>query len=196
MYGKDIERMLKSTNKIKKFIEDGVDSLTRAMSGRLSVDEYRQEVASPYSGSFSALMSSLDDIESDCDKMKKMDNQNYCDKTEINNSIGSPWTEFARLKTGIQDLSSYYDAHPSLQYLGEKTAMCLLMNTVLTLVIDAKWALITYHDYTQRGFDNLYNDNTPSITFTKDVQGNQTTGNITQANDDNVHVKQPSTDPY
>ena len=71
-----------------------------------------------------------------------------------------------------------------------------LLNTVLSLTIDAKWALITYNDYTQRGFDNLYNNNESSITFTNDVKGTQTNGNIAQKIDNNVSVKEESIDPY
>ena len=212
MMGKDIERMIKSTDNIKQLIEKAVDDITAQMIGPLEIDTFTipghcpgsysvpagdpKEKKKPFTGSLSSLMKTLDEIEDDCWKMSNMDSKNYCDKKDLNNSIGSPWSEFAKLKVGIKDASDFYDAHNTLDYIGEKAAMCALLNTVLSLTIDAKWALITYNDYTQRGFDNLYNNNESSITFTNDVKGTQTNGNIAQKIDNNVSVKEESIDPY
>ena len=216
MMGKDVERMLKHIDKIKKLLEKAIDDITAEMDSPINLiplntepyvhattpqqyivsSDKLVEQSKPFSGSLDKLVNVVDDIEDDCKKMKDMDKKMFVDKSEFNNSIGSPWTEFEKLQEAIKDMDRYYANHSALNYIGQKSAMCSLCNAVLSCAIDAKWSLIIYHDYVQRGFDNLYNNNVPSITFTDGLNNHQTTGNVDQNIDNNVGIKKESIDPY
>ena len=104
-------------------------------------------------------------------------------------------TSLTKLNESITLLENYSSSHSQLNWLSEKSALLGLLNTILALSVDAKWALITYHDYIQRGYDNKYNNNTPSVTFNDGV-GKKSIGNIDQKFDENVHIPQPSVDPF
>ena len=55
-------------------------------------------------------------------------------------------------------------------------------------VTDAKWAMLTYHDYIQRGFDAKFNDKRPSIAFKQANKKDESIGNIRQDFEENVNI--------
>lgn len=191
MYGSDIEKMLRQIDSTKKLIEDTIDDIGDELGNPWSSDANLSKKTN-----LQKTMKKLDDLEDYCQKMDKMDKKLYVNKSECNNSIGSPWTEFAKLKIGLKDAGDFYDKWPTLKYANQKSAMLAFLNAVLTEATDAKWALVTYHDFTQRGFDNMFNNNKPSMTFPNGVDGEQTTGNLDQEVDNNVSIKKKSIDPY
>ena len=67
------------------------------------------------------------------------------------------------LKEKIGEIEAYADDYPNLQWLGEKHTLLGLMQVVLSYCIDAKWALIHFQDYIQRGYDYQFNDGIPSV---------------------------------
>lgn len=203
MMGKDCERMLSEINGIKDALISAIKGVSSSINYRIktkgshgehgieligyeepngSVAQYVSSVKSAYS-SFS----------SDNSKMKSLESNMYTSSNSLNNSYGSPWKELHVLEESINNISSFNSG--SGQYIGGKIELLGLLNIALSCAIDAKWALITYHDYIQRGFDTKFNDNEPSITFKK-ANKKDSIGNINQDFKENVNVKQPSIDPY
>ena len=174
MMGKDIERMLMNLNELNKGF---------SMSSDLSITL-----------DFNDVYQLLND---DYIKMKHIDELNFADKSNFNNSIGSPWSEFDNL---METLKCFIDYKSSIDFNNaSKDELQVLSNYVSIIsirIVDFKWALITYHDYVQRAFDNIYNDNVPSITFSNDSRGTQTTGNLSQKISNNVSVKDTDITPY
>lgn len=96
-------------------------------------------------------------------KLEKIERDNYEQVESFNNEIGSPWTEMYELEEKIIEMEEYANDYPNLQWLGEKHTLLGLMQVVLSYCIDAKWALIHYQDYVQRGYDYQFNEGIPSI---------------------------------
>lgn len=171
MMGKDIERILTNVNDMNNIVLDryfDTDTINNAEK---------------YTISFKDIYNLLNE---DYKKMKHIDELNFADKCNFNNSIGSPWTEFTSM---MKVATQYTEAIYTESY---KEMIPILM----TQIVDFKLALITYHDYIQRAFDNVYNDNVPSITFTNDSRGTQSTGNVSQKISNNVSVKDLNITPY
>lgn len=96
-------------------------------------------------------------------KMEKIEVDNYEQVMSFNTEAGSPWDEMYDLEEKIEEMEAYADDYPNLQWLGEKHTLLALMHVVLTYCIDAKWALIHFQDYIQRGYDYQFNDGIPSV---------------------------------
>lgn len=96
-------------------------------------------------------------------RMKKVEDDNYEKVGSFNNEIGSPWDEMYDLEEKILELEAYADDYPHLQWIGEKHTLLSLMQVVLSYCIDAKWAMIHFQDYIQRGYDYQFNEGIPSI---------------------------------
>ena len=171
MMGKDIERILSNVNDMNNIVLDRYLDVYTLPSEKIYTIPFKN---------------TYDLLKEDYEKMKHIDELNFADKCNFNNSIGSPWTEFnsmmkvATLYLGFISTDSYKEMIPIL----------------MTQILDFKCALITYHDYVQRAFDNVYNDNEPSITFTNDSRGTQSTGNVSQKISNNVSVKDVDITPY
>lgn len=182
MMGKDIERMLTNINSLMYDVGD----LIFAIQSELM-----------YNDLIDSILSIFDDVKNDYNKMKNIDDQNYTDRKNFNNSIGSPWSEFDQLISSYnyirQPLINLETMSPSKEDL---LFILSLLNKLNIDIVNFKWALITYHDYIQRAFDNIYNDNVPSITFSNDSRGTQTTGNLSQKVSNNVSVKDADITPY
>ncbi len=160
MMGKDIERMLTNVNDLGRIILNSINN-------KSNIDQTELD------DTYNLLLE-------DYKKMQHVDELNFTDKSNFNNSIGSPWTEFENLMNILNNITDIQSMIPM----------------IYTCIIDFKWALITYHDYVQRAFDNIYNDNVPSITFTNDSRGTQSTGNVSQKISNNVSVKDADITPY
>lgn len=219
MLGKDCERILSSINSIKDKLGEAIKLLAPLCSYQLiSESEYShphdsdgkisnygheeyKEKEKPINGSeyVSSIISLLDSFEDDFGKLSSLRSGLYTESTSFNNSIGSPWSEINKLKESIMVIKSF--GFKDLKFIGEKCALLSLLNMAISYAVDAKWALITYHDYIQRGYDNKYNDNNPSITFKKNYKTNEldvraTIGNKNQDFEENVHIKKETLDPF
>jgi hypothetical protein len=117
-------------------------------------------------------------------KLKTIESKMYVDIKKFHTGYGSPWKEIYVLKDKIDDLDKYATSFPRLQWLGEKHSMLNLMQIVLTYTVDAKFAIVTYHDWIQRAYDHLFNGNNPSIVW--DNFEHVTIGNRLQKYDGNV----------
>lgn len=136
-----------------------------------------------------------DTLQEDIDKLKQIQEKMYTDVTEFNNGYGSPWTEIYDIKSKIDLVKDYADTYPNLQWIGEKFALLNLIQMIFHTTIDAKWALIHYHDWVQRAYDNQFNDNAPSISWNHFEKG-KTIGNIDQEFGENVRIPTPNEDPF
>lgn len=166
MMGKDIERILNNINDLNNVL----------------LNIYT-EISEEYIILFKNIHNLLNE---DYEKMQHIDELNFADKCNFNNSIGSPWTEFTTL---MSSLTTYIERINTESYKE-------MVPILIAQIVDFKSVLITYHDYVQRAFDNVYNDNVPSITFTSDSRGTQSTGNISQKISNNVSIKDANVTPY
>ena len=131
----------------------------------------------------------------DVGRLRRIENTNYVNINEFHNSIGSPWSEIYDLNERISTIREYAEKYPNLQWLGEKHSLLALMKEVSSYAVDAKWAIVHYHDWIQRAYDNTFNENEPSIYWDHFEYGN-TIGNIHQEVEENVHIEDECIDPF
>lgn len=206
MFGKDIERILSGIDNIKNVTTSSIVSLANATGYQLTSKEqhagtgsgvcYPKEIEVPDGDPMSPIVSALESIRDDLTKMDELRDNLYIGYKEFNNSLGSPWEELTKLQNVIDNGKSYSGAHSPFNYVGEKAGMLSILNMILSITIDAKYALMMYHDYIQRGYDNKYNDNDPSIKFDRTIGGKKTIGNVKQDYDENVNIKEENIDPF
>lgn len=193
MMGKDCERVAAGINNIIDALCSGITALSSACSYQLNtVGEHGEaEIPNPASGFVAAAMSALGGVSDDLGKVGDLGSSLYVSSSSFNNSCGSPWSEVDKLKSAMFALPGA----DSLTWRGDRTKLLCLMTVALNRAIDAKWAIIIYHDYLQRGFDNKYNGNEPSITLqeTLDREG---IGIVRQDYTENVNIPQESIDPF
>lgn len=98
-------------------------------------------------------------------KVNLIDKNIYVKNTAMHNSIGSPYTELYRLQAALNDVISYSQA---CNTMGEYVQACSeanrLLNRAVQLVVDAKWAVITYCDYLERGYNHVQGQNPDTTT--------------------------------
>lgn len=121
-------------------------------------------------------------------KMKEIDSDNYQSVGSFNNSYGSPWTEIYDLQDKIAQMEAYAAEFPTLQWVGEKHSLLALIQLVYTCSVDAKWALLMYHNWIQQAYDHCYNGDDPSVTWEHFKHG-KTAGNVSQEFKENAHIK-------
>lgn len=199
MMGKDVERMLSNVNNLIKVCNDEIDSLAGA------VIPYKKVLPVPPikpGGQFPStnypmveISTAMDKVREDYFKMKDLNSSLYVNSKSFNNNIGSPWSELVKLNDACEKAENYAAAHGTLSDPGEKMGMLAEMNIVLSNAVDFKYAVIIYHDYLQRGYDNNYNGKRPSISF-KMGKNKITTSNVKQKYEDNVNIPVPSIDPF
>lgn len=207
MMGKDVERILAGINAVKDATTLCIDGLANVTAYRLESHEYHLgipkvpcyplevPVPSPASTYVNPIRSAMSTISTDRNKMNTLARGLYTSINSFNNEYGSPWTELNKLEDAIKSAEVFAAAHSELEWLGEKDGLLGLLNKVLTLSIDAKWALIHYHDYIQRGYDNIFNGKIPSIKFKKGLN-QESIGNVDQNYNENVNTEKPSIDPF
>ena len=111
----------------------------------------------------------------------------YTDIRNFENNYGSPWTELYMMRQKMNVALSYARSHSSLQWIGQKHSLLSLLQNSLSYIIDAKSAIIHYHDWIQRAYDHKFNDNNPSI-YLQHKEFGSTIGNIHQPIRENVHI--------
>lgn len=214
MMGKDSERIFSSIDKMISVTAEAINDIAKLNSPPIKVKAdhtHSDEGAGPASKTFfiekedkksmagplNKVISTLEGLADDLGKMDELKEGLYTDTTSFNNSIGSPWREIERLRSFINEVSSWSGE----DYIGDRAAVIALLTSVQTAAVDAKWAFMLYNDYIQRGFDHRFNDNEPSITFPKNFKENEldpkrSIGNKNQEFDENVHIKQGNYDPF
>ena len=205
--GKDVERILSGINLIKdKTIEASTKlsnqtaygiscNATHGGTSTASCTPTERSVSIKSSTFIDPIREASESIIEDFDKMDSLSSNLYTSVNSFNNEYGSPWTELSLLNSSIQDIGKFAGSYSNLGYVGEKAALLSLLNMILSISIDAKWALINYHDYIQRGYDNRYNDNEPSIKFKSGID-KESIGNVNQEYYENVNIKKQSIDPF
>lgn len=194
MMGPDCETILSGINEVERILIRSISSLAASM-GRISVNDGLSEIESPTQSPADALSNAMSKVKSHGEKAKTLGDQLFTSVDSFNNSAGSPWTEINNLLEGIDKILLFAKSHSSLRFIGEKSAMMALMNMGLSLSVDAKYALLLYHDYLQRGFDYEYNGKIQQVVH-KSQDGTYTTGNINQDYSENVNTPRESLDPF
>jgi len=193
MYGKDIENLLQAIEEVKKSTLTAIDSLAHETAHQLLTPRLgeHQHFGGTHSSTGSGehqhdsglhhhteleIYTHPPVIESgklttEIDKLRKIQSKLYVQADKLNNSIGSPYTEIYTLG---QLISRAQSLTANLSYVGGKAATLANLNAVVTATVDAKYAVILYQDGLQRGYDSIYNDGKPSITwddFANDKKG-------------------------
>lgn len=191
MLGKDCERMIASIDSIKFAIEHAILVVGSSAAYQINTEgtHGEKEIGNSVSGILESVSTMAGQISGDVGKMNQLGNGLYTSTNSFNNSCGSPWAEISALNDVLTSLNG------SITYMGDRINALAQLQIAYGRAIDAKWAIIYYHDYIQRGYDHKYNNNDPSITFKAGLHRN-TIGNVTQDYDTNVNIKQPSIDPY
>lgn len=216
MLGNDCEKILTNINTIISAANTMTSMVINSMAGPISttlhyggsfpygsdggtlnidIDAQSTENAGASVGSVYILTDATSALKSSASTMAALGSDLYSDTTSFNNSIGSPWTEMSVLSSACSNIEYYVSTNGDLEYTSQKIGLLSLLNSLITLAVDAKWAIITYHDYIQRGYDCVYNDNVPSIT-TKRTINEYTTGNLKQTISNNVNIAEESIDPF
>lgn len=205
MMGKDVERIVSGIEAVKDAASKGIVSLASSTGYQLISREQHaglgtgpcrpQEIEVPDGDPMSAVSSALGAMGEDCGKVESLGSKLYTGTSTFNNGLGSPWGELAKLKQAVADAAAYSGGHAPFNYVGEKAGMLSLLNMVMTAAVDAKWAFIVYHDYIQRGYDNKFNENKPSIKFEVGLD-KESVGNVDQDYEENVNIPKPSIDPF
>ena len=202
MMGKDVEGMIKAIENIKNVTTDAIFALANGTAYRITGSAEHAgmayghcvpvEVAVPYANAMGPVSGAYSVLETYYTKMKQLEDNHYVESTDFHDSVGSPWNELTRLRSAVKRGEQF----GSLNYVGDKAGMLAILNLILSLTVDVKWSIIYYHDYIQRGFDYMFNDNNPSLTYTNDLEGKQTIGNLRQDYKENVNLPEESIDPY
>ena len=206
MMGKDIEAIVSGIDAVKKATVSAIQQVASGSAYQLKCKEQHGGISTgeclpkeepvPLGDVVAPISAALGAMSGSCGKMKSMGSSLYTGASSFNNSIGSPWSEISDIEEAVGKLESYSSSASPLNYVGDKAGMLGMLNMILSLCVDTKWAIITYHDFVQRGFDSMFNGNTASVTYTSGLNGKQSIGNIDQQFDENVHIPQPSIDPY
>lgn len=136
-------------------------------------DEF-PKASNPY---VSLLIEMGEKLQGDISSIQKIEGKLYVKANKVHNNYGSPFTEIYDLKKKIDTCKNYSEQHPRLQWLGEKHALLNFIQMILTTSVDAKFAVIMYHDYLQRGYDANINGKKSSIAW-DDFNDGKSDGNI------------------
>lgn len=189
MMGKDIETLITNLEKIKDGITT-MNSFIYTVNNTILDEDSNSQVSIQlmWTNTIIPLM-----IESKpyIDKILGIESKMHGKSSEFNNSIGSPWNEFKK----FNELYGKILTIIAPKYKGGRSGLMAMLSMWYASIVDCKWALSYYNDYVQRGYDNIYNGNKPSVTITR-KKGKKSTGNIDQPIDNNVSVPEPSIDPY
>lgn len=96
----------------------------------------------------------------------------YKPKGQVLNGLGSPYSEIYELESRLGEC----EASP-LDYIGPKHTLSEKILTAVTAAIDAKYAVITYHNALQDGYDGVHNKGKKSVPQ-EDFERGTTTGEI------------------
>lgn len=215
MMGKDCERIVKSIDGIKNYLQIAIGSMAEVVGKKMYVKEWHlqgdefdemveleeKEMPVGVGEGISNALSIRASFADDGGKLANIEKIMFAGASNFFNSVGSPFAEIHKMETAVDRVGSFVAGHDNLKFMGEKIALLCLLNTALSCTIDAKLAMLMYHDYIQRGYDAKYNTKKPAITFSnpklkeegeEDVKGTkykETMGNIAQDFDENVNNK-------
>ena len=131
-------------------------------SGSLHVDNPKSQ-EDPHNGVMDNILD-IKQLKSEYDalisKIQLIDKNIYVKNTSMHNSIGSPYTEMYRLQNILNEITTF---SANCEYMGEyvETAIKIssLISRAMQLAIDTKWAIITYSDYLERGYNYVQYQN-------------------------------------
>lgn len=205
MMGKDCERIISGIDAVKAAAQASITSfsyetayqlISREQHAGLGTGPCRpEEVEKPASNPMSSVSAAMAALNPDCGKMDTLSSTLYTGTPTFNNSLGSPWGELSNLQKAVADAEAYAGSFAPFNYVGEKAGMLAMLNMVMAAAVDAKWAMAVYHDYVQRGYDNIFNGNEPSITFQETLE-REGIGNVKQPYTENVNIPDPPLDPF
>lgn len=170
MLGSNVERVLKLMDNIIVAgdidISGGYDLRMRLDNDDVTITTYDSYVTNTASSEVERLTTLKSDttvltyLKRELDavvlKIKRIDSVLYTRKENMHNSVGSPFTEIYRVQQTLTNVVSY--SRDSL-YIGEYIQnLARLMNMIARLrsyAVDAKWAIVMYADYLERGFNHL-----------------------------------------
>ena len=206
MMGKDCERILSSFISIENSLSNCISKLAGLLNTPVLIngdhghsengnDHFifrEKESGIDISDIINNVADKIDSFMPDIEKMSTLESDLYTDTKEFNNSAGSPWSEIHALQKSINRIK---DLSEPGKFVGGKAGMIALLTMALTETINAKWALIFYNDYIQRGFDAKVNSKLPSITQVGSDK-KKTIGNVNQEFEENVNIPKESLDPF
>jgi hypothetical protein len=141
---------------------------------------YERAHPAPAAGFISSIETKYSAVKGETGKMSSIKGaMKTPDGNKHHNSIGSPFQEMEELDEAFNDVKEYAGAHAQLQWIGEKHALLALMNSLASAVVNAKYAVIHYQDYLQRGYDEVHNGGKQSVQFDDFIHG-KTVGNVVQ----------------
>lgn len=89
-------------------------------------------------------------------KIHLIDDNIYVKNVQMHNSIGSPYTELYRLQKCINDVLAFsFSCTIMGEYVYAIAKAVTLLNRTLQMAVDAKWAVIEYADYLERGYNYI-----------------------------------------
>lgn len=198
MMGRDIERIVAGIDSVKDKLARAIELVADNSGYKIEThgwaDErqaHGEEVEKEASDLINDAISAMDSLNPDVSKMQTLGSKLYTSVGSFNNSYGSPWREISNLKSSMSKLSSVQP----IKYMGDRVRLLGYLNVALGRAIDAKWAMTTYHDYIQRGYDYKYNDRQPSCP-TQRTASRQSTGNLNQQYAENVNIKEKPIAPF
>lgn len=199
MMGPDIERILSFINNVKEICEKQIGILESVITLPIEVNPVTH-IENPDLGTASSpfaepIITAVESSRDDLIKMQSLNDGMYIGATSFNNSYGSPWKELANLDKSVEKLRVFVSANPILTYHGHKVMMAHYIHNIHSDAVDAKWALTYFHDYTQRGFDDVFNGKSPSFTWSL-PSGEQGIGNVKQGITENVGIPAPDPSPF
>lgn len=205
MMGNDVERIASGIDGVIEAVSAAIILFSETTAYQMESREqhaglgtgvcFPLETEKPGGDPMSGISAAIGSMSGDCGVMDSLNEGLFTNSKGFNNSIGSPWSELSRLQNLIESGSSYSGSHSPFNYVGEKAGMLSILNMIMSAAVDAKWAIITYNDYVQRGYDCNVNDKKPSVTM-KTGLDKTTNGNIKQDYDENVNIPTPSIDPF
>lgn len=209
MMGKDCERIVKSIDGIKNYLQIAISSMAEVVGRKMYVKEWHlqgdefdemveleeKEMPVGVGEGISNALSIRAGFAEDGGKLSTIETTMYAGAKNFFNSVGSPFAEIHKMEQAVDRIASFVAGHDDLKFIGEKIALLCLLNTALSCTIDAKLAMLMYHDYIQRGYDAKFNTKKPSITF-KRVNKKESLGNINQHYTENVNLPEESIDPF
>lgn len=196
MFGGDVERIVAGIDATKNAAAAAIVALANATGYQLETYPDHKETEVPDGSPMSGVNGAFGSISGDVGKMNSIKSSLYTGYKSFNNSVGSPWDELDKLQQAINNGNAYEGAHAPFNYVGEKAGMLAELNMIMSAAVDAKWALVIYHDYIQRAYDYKYNGKEPSIVFDREIGGKKTLGNVDQEYEDNVHLPKQNNDPF
>jgi plasmid maintenance system antidote protein VapI len=146
MYGNDIERIL--------VLVCGINKTAITRSEALDNIENLPVSTNPHTNS---IVSYANILQVEVNKINKIVEKAHTAITRINNSYGSPYTEIYNLQNKLNACMNFAYSHPTIEYSYEKNELVNLMRSISLLAIDTKYAIITYQDYLQKGYDSIIN---------------------------------------